>query len=136
MKTSLLTGKPTFTFFKINPKTFGKGKGKEKEKDKDRRQPKGPRPFDQAERDEMESILHELRGHLGLSLRIVSTCYAKYYDVTVLYPTRFLEGEDVSNNFLFPSDRYVVCQLGVRPVLLIILRVACCHCRSTTEQCH
>ena len=25
----------------------------------------------------------------------------------VLYPTRFLEGEDVANNFLFPSDRSV-----------------------------
>lgn len=25
----------------------------------------------------------------------------------VLYPTRFLEGEDISNNFLFNADRYV-----------------------------
>ncbi|TFK81830.1 phospholipase D [Polyporus arcularius HHB13444] len=64
------------------------GNGKEKEKDKDKKPAaKGPKPFDQAEREEMENLLNELRGHL------------------VLYPTRFLEGEDVANNFLFPSDR-------------------------------
>ncbi|GJJ14636.1 hypothetical protein Clacol_008902 [Clathrus columnatus] len=44
-------------------------------------------PFEQWERDEMEALLTEVRGHL------------------VVYPTRFLEGEDVVNNFLFPSDR-------------------------------
>ncbi|CDO70864.1 hypothetical protein BN946_scf184801.g57 [Trametes cinnabarina] len=60
---------------------------KEKEKEKQRSTAKGPKPFTQAEREEMESLLHELRGHL------------------VLYPTRFLEGEDLANNFLFPSDR-------------------------------
>lgn len=27
---------------------------------------KGPKPFDQAEREEMENLLHELRGHLGM----------------------------------------------------------------------
>ena len=33
---------------------------------KDKRPPvKGPKPFDQAEREEMENLLHELRGHLG-----------------------------------------------------------------------
>ncbi|KAI0324905.1 phospholipase D [Cubamyces sp. BRFM 1775] len=62
-------------------------KDKEKEKEKQRPASKGPKPFDQAEREEMENLLHELRGHL------------------VLYPTRFLEGEDLANNFLFPSDR-------------------------------
>ncbi|KAI0669199.1 phospholipase D [Trametes maxima] len=60
---------------------------KEKEKEKQRPTAKGPKPFEQAEREEMENLLRELRGHL------------------VLYPTRFLEGEDVANNFLFPSDR-------------------------------
>ncbi|KAI0826732.1 phospholipase D [Trametes gibbosa] len=64
-----------------------KEKEKEKEKEKQRSAAKGPKPFEQAEREEMESLLHELRGHL------------------VLYPTRFLEGEDIANNFLFPSDR-------------------------------
>ncbi|KAH8114370.1 phospholipase D [Phellopilus nigrolimitatus] len=44
-------------------------------------------PFEKWERDEMERLLGELRGHL------------------VLYPTRFLEGEDVANNFLFNADR-------------------------------
>ena len=33
---------------------------------KDKRLPaKGPKPFDQTEREEMENLLHELRGHLG-----------------------------------------------------------------------
>ncbi|TBU47403.1 phospholipase D [Dichomitus squalens] len=62
-------------------------KDKDKDKDKDKRQNKGPKPFDQSEREEMENLLRELRGHL------------------VLYPNRFLEGEDVANNFLFPADR-------------------------------
>ena len=48
---------------------------------------RGDAPFERWERDEMEKLLGELRGHL------------------VLYPTRFLEGEDVSNNFLFNADR-------------------------------
>lgn len=48
---------------------------------------RGDEPFEKWERDEMEKLLGELRGHL------------------VLYPTRFLEGEDVSNNFLFNADR-------------------------------
>lgn len=37
----------------------------------------------QWELDDMEQLLNEIRGHL------------------VLYPTRFLEGEDLANNFLF-----------------------------------
>ncbi|OCH94908.1 phospholipase D [Obba rivulosa] len=48
---------------------------------------KGVEAFDHAEREEMERLLGEIRGHL------------------VLYPTRFLEGEDMSNNFLFNADR-------------------------------
>ncbi|KAI8978828.1 phospholipase D [Trametes punicea] len=75
----------------LPPETPPAGSGsKEKEKEKEKQRPppsKGPKPFDQAEREEMENLLHELRGHL------------------VLYPTRFLEGEDLANNFLFPSDR-------------------------------
>ncbi|WWC88903.1 uncharacterized protein L201_003818 [Kwoniella dendrophila CBS 6074] len=39
------------------------------------------------ERDEMEALLGEIRGHL------------------VIYPTRFLEAEDLANNFLFNSDK-------------------------------
>ncbi|GJE88360.1 phospholipase D1 [Phanerochaete sordida] len=52
-----------------------------------RKTSRSPEPFDQAEREEMERLLGELRGHL------------------VLYPTRFLEGEDIANNFLFNADR-------------------------------
>ncbi|KAH9949881.1 phospholipase D [Amylocystis lapponica] len=48
---------------------------------------RGPEPFEQADREEMEHLLHELRGHL------------------VIYPSRFLEGEDAANNFLFNADR-------------------------------
>ncbi|KAH9925437.1 phospholipase D [Epithele typhae] len=60
----------------------------QREREKEKRAPvRGPQPFDRAEREEMENLLNELRGHL------------------VVYPTRFLEGEDVTNNFLFPSDR-------------------------------
>ncbi len=40
--------------------------------------------------DEMEALLGELNGHL------------------VLYSTKFLEGEDVVNNFLFNADRCVL----------------------------
>ncbi|KAL5482529.1 SPO14 [Sanghuangporus weigelae] len=44
-------------------------------------------PFEKWERDEMEKLLGQLCGHL------------------VVYPTRFLEGEDAANNFLFNADR-------------------------------
>ncbi|KAJ8593832.1 phospholipase D [Rhizopogon salebrosus TDB-379] len=47
----------------------------------------GVEPFTQQERDEMEKLLREIRGHL------------------VVYPTRFLEGEDMAGNFLFNADR-------------------------------
>jgi len=31
-----------------------------------------------------------------------------FYDIlTVLYPNRFLEGEDSANNFLFNADRFI-----------------------------
>lgn len=42
-------------------------KEKEKEKEKQRPASKGPKPFEQSERDEMENLLNELRGHLGES---------------------------------------------------------------------
>ncbi|KAF8916964.1 hypothetical protein CPB85DRAFT_1453067 [Mucidula mucida] len=62
--------------------------GLEKEPSRSRsRATRGVEPFTKAERDEMEKLLGELCGHL------------------VLYPTRFLEGEDVANNFLFNADR-------------------------------
>ncbi|TFK40629.1 hypothetical protein BDQ12DRAFT_679780 [Crucibulum laeve] len=54
---------------------------------KPRKSTKGTEPFEKWERDEMEKLLGELNGHL------------------VLYPNRFLEGEDIANNFLFNADR-------------------------------
>ncbi|KAF4577108.1 Phospholipase D1 [Pleurotus pulmonarius] len=58
------------------------------EKDtKGRRSTRGVEPFEKWERDEMEKLLGELNGHL------------------VVFPTRFLEGEDIANNFLFNADR-------------------------------
>nr|GAT50596.1 phospholipase D [Mycena chlorophos] len=51
------------------------------------KEPTGTEPFERWERDEMEKMLGDLNGHL------------------VVYPNRFLEGEDVANNFLFNTDR-------------------------------
>jgi phospholipase D1/2 len=57
-------------------------------KDSGERKPaRGLEPFEAWEREEMERLLGELCGHL------------------VIYPTRFLEGEDVADNFLFTADR-------------------------------
>lgn len=55
--------------------------------ERSRKPAKGSEPFEKWERDEMENLLNELNGHL------------------VVYPTRFLEGEDIANNFLFNADR-------------------------------
>ncbi|KIM43354.1 hypothetical protein M413DRAFT_18406 [Hebeloma cylindrosporum] len=54
---------------------------------KHRRHAKGAEPFEKWERDEMEKLLGQLNGQL------------------VLYSNRFLEGEDIANNFLFNADR-------------------------------
>lgn len=62
-------------------------------------------PFEKWERDEMEELLNELRGHLG---KLINSYFDIWSDVRlVVYPTRFLEGEDVANNFLFNADRYL-----------------------------
>ncbi|CAK5284305.1 unnamed protein product [Mycena citricolor] len=61
--------------------------GHASDKKKEKTSQAGPEPFERWERDEMEKLLGQLNGHL------------------VLYPNRFLEGEDVANNFLFNSDR-------------------------------
>ncbi|KAG1884901.1 phospholipase D [Suillus subluteus] len=58
--------------------------------DKDTRSRKpvnGIEPFTKQERDEMEELLKDVRGHL------------------VVYPSRFLEGEDIAGNFMFNADR-------------------------------
>ncbi|TFK27984.1 phospholipase D [Coprinopsis marcescibilis] len=54
---------------------------------KSRNRAKGSEPFEKWEREQMERLLNQLNGHL------------------VIYPTRFLEGEDIANNFLFNADR-------------------------------
>ena len=55
----------------------------------------------------MEALLDELCGHLGQSLRIqlFLLVLIGVFDHTVIYPTRFMEGEDFANNFLFNTDR-------------------------------
>ncbi|KAG1748704.1 phospholipase D [Suillus lakei] len=67
--------------------------------DKDTRSRKpvnGLEPFTKQERDEMEDLLKDVRGHL------------------VVYPTRFLEGEDIAGNFMFNADS---CQDATSPDL-------------------
>ena len=71
-----------------------------------RRPARADEPFEKWEREEMEELLHELRGHLGNNFAYIF-CFVLSCP-KVLYPTRFLEGEDVSNNFLFNADRSVI----------------------------
>lgn len=77
------------------------------EKDPKTRKPaRGIEGFEKWERDEMEALLGELNGHLGKRdsnhfTALISSC------VLVIHPTRFLEGEDAVNNFLFNADRCV-----------------------------
>lgn len=53
-----------------------------------KKKPTGPdEPFEPWEREYMEELLNDVKGHL------------------VLFPTRFLEGEDIADNFLFNADR-------------------------------
>ncbi|KAJ6584781.1 phospholipase D [Mycena capillaripes] len=66
-----------------HPDQGGNAAGSEKRKGRST----GAEPFEKWERDEMEKLLGQLNGHL------------------VLYSNRFLEGEDVANNFLFNADR-------------------------------
>lgn len=69
-----------------------------------RRASRQDEPFEQWERDAMENLLMEVRGHLG---EILSSHQPESLPMSfiVVYPTRFLEGEDVANNFLFNTDR-------------------------------
>ncbi|RDB18070.1 Phospholipase D1 [Hypsizygus marmoreus] len=60
--------------------------GPEKEP-RPKRPAKGTEPFEKWERDEMEKLLGQTNGHL------------------VVFPNRFLEGEDIANNFVFNADR-------------------------------
>lgn len=71
--------------------------------DKPRKPMKGPEPFNEAEMAEMEALLGELNGHLGPYLMAIYETVLTTQ--IVVYPSRFLEGEVASNNFLFPADR-------------------------------
>jgi phospholipase D1/2 len=74
-------------------------------KDAGERKPaRGLEPFEAWEREEMEQLLSELRGHLG-KIYWTKAVLPADHGLPVIYPTRFLEGEDVANNFLFPADR-------------------------------
>ncbi|PPQ89645.1 hypothetical protein CVT25_013832 [Psilocybe cyanescens] len=57
------------------------------ESSRSRRPARGSEPFEKWEREEMEKLLGQINGQL------------------VVYSTRFLEGEDIANNFLFNADR-------------------------------
>jgi phospholipase D1/2 len=71
-----------------------------------RRPARGDEPFEKWEREAMEKLLGEVRGHLGRCSGYRNRLdFDEYY--TVLFPSRFLEGEDVANNFLFNADRSV-----------------------------
>jgi phospholipase D1/2 len=73
--------------------------------DRARKPARGSEPFEKWEREEMENLLGELRGHLGL-FYLRDTVRLLTSSRPVVYSNRFLEGEDIANNFLFNADRY------------------------------
>lgn len=82
----LAHGEDTVVQFAEDVETAANPSGSDKDV-KGKKPSRGTEPFEKWERDEMEKLLREVCGHL------------------VVYPTRFLEGEDVANNFLFNADR-------------------------------
>ena len=88
----------------------GSGGGNVEGKNK---RPSGPNEaWQEWEKEEMEILLEEVRGHLGETRRrgrvsvpvralIVRSFAFCDMCLTVVYPTRFLESEDAANNFLF-----------------------------------
>lgn len=86
-------------------KTQQHGEGSSSGHDDTRKVPsKNDEPFELWEREEMERLLEDLRGHLGSYFFPVPSVTSPELS-SVIYPTRFLEGEDVINNFLFNADR-------------------------------
>ena len=73
------------------------------------------------EREEMEKLLGELCGHLGL-LHHKRGWQLLTPPISVLYSKRFLEAEDVANNFLFNADRY---DYHLRPAQFITNQAFC-----------
>lgn len=84
----------------------------DKEREKEKKKPAKPvqEPFEAWEREEMEKLLGELRGHLG-EQAWEAVCNIPLTLNVVVYPTRFLEGEDIANNFLFNADRLLPLQI-------------------------
>jgi phospholipase D1/2 len=58
--------------------------------------------FHEWEKQEMEALLGEVRGTLGESFRISLNIHLQ----VVMYSTRFLEAEDLANNFLFNVSHF------------------------------
>lgn len=81
------------------------------------------------EMEEMELLLQETRGHLGRSNASLCLDRCETY-ASVLYSTRFLEAEDLANNFLF--NVRVALALG-HPFANRRSQTRFCHSRSTTE---
>jgi hypothetical protein len=71
---------------------------------KPRKPTKGLEPFSEADFAEMEALLDELNGHLGPYF-ISNSATTPLTTHTVVYPSKFLEGEVGSDNLLFPADR-------------------------------
>jgi phospholipase D1/2 len=86
-----------------NGRTNGTGSGGSDPETAKRRPARGDEPFEKWEREAMEKLLGEVRGHLGM--RITHDVFRSLTVSAVVFPTRFLEGEDVANNFLFNADR-------------------------------
>jgi phospholipase D1/2 len=81
--------------------------GNSEKEPKARRPARGTEPFEKWERDEMEKLLGELCGHLGWCQTVNLNRRMLTVPFIVLFPNRFLEGEDIANNFLFNADRHV-----------------------------
>ena len=74
---------------------------------------KGSEPFEKWEREEMEKLLLQLNGQLGMYRWSDSLTVEVYFrNVAVVYPNHFLESEDTANNFLFNADRLVIVLYG------------------------
>ena len=76
-----------------------------------RRSSKNSEPFEKWERDEMEELLSQLNGQLGMYRLHLDVEVFNSVTFTVVYPNHFLEGEDIANNFLFNADRLVIAVL-------------------------
>ena len=77
------------------------------EKDKKKSIKPDHEPFEAWEREEMEKLLGMLRGHLGEILHSYNSQYVavSLTHRSVVYPTQFLEEEDIANNFLSNADK-------------------------------